>query len=182
VSQKFRFVTPIESRAQSASSSGALTTGLAGTDWELDFTPCSFHHIMQVLRVCSFSPFALPPALPPCCCPLAFPHQVRRLASRMSSESYPGSPECVVSCHGAERFANNIPGLNEAREKVVSGRAAGVLLCKALWKLQVFLLTRDPLRRRMHLAHTNYPSLQPITEPMLTEPHAQRRHGQRTAS
>ena len=28
--------------------------GLAGTDWELDFKQCSFHHIMQVLRVCRF--------------------------------------------------------------------------------------------------------------------------------
>src|SRR5947208_4559801 len=68
---------------------------------------------MQVLRVCRFSTFSLPPALPPCCCPLAFQHQVRRLASRMSSESYPGYPECVVSCHGAGRFANSIPPLNE---------------------------------------------------------------------
>ena len=85
--------------------------GLAGTDWELDFKQCSFHHIMQVLRVCRFSTFALPPAFPPCCCPLAFRHQVRRLASRMSSESYPGYPECVVSCHGAGRFANSIPSL-----------------------------------------------------------------------
>ena len=64
---------------------------------------------MQVLRVCRFSTFALPPAFPPCSCPLAFQRQVRRLTSRMSSESYPGYPECVVSCHGADRFANSIP-------------------------------------------------------------------------
>src|SRR5262245_53328891 len=63
---------------------------------------------MRVLRVCRFSTFALPPALPPCCCPLAFRRQVRRLTSRMSSESYPGCPECVVSCHGAGRLANSI--------------------------------------------------------------------------
>ena len=63
---------------------------------------------MQVLRVCSFSTFALPPAFPPCSCPLAFQRQVRRLTSRMSSESYPGYPECVVSCHGAGRLANSI--------------------------------------------------------------------------
>jgi hypothetical protein len=68
---------------------------------------------MQVLRVCRFSTFALPPAFPPCYCPLAFQHQVRRLAYRMSSESYPGYPECVVSCHGAERFANSIPPIFE---------------------------------------------------------------------
>src|SRR6266516_6335882 len=68
---------------------------------------------MQVLRVCRFSTFSLPPALPPCCCPLAFQHQVRRLASRISSESYPGYPECVVSCHGAGRFANSIPWFSE---------------------------------------------------------------------
>jgi hypothetical protein len=101
-------VTPPESRAQSASSSGALARGLAGTDEELDFRQYSFHHIMQVVRVCSFSTFALPPALPPCCCPLAFRRQVRRLTSRMSSESSPGYPECVVSCHGAGRLANSI--------------------------------------------------------------------------
>ena len=33
---------------------------------------------------------------------------LRRLTSRMSSESYPGYPECVVSCHGAGGFANSI--------------------------------------------------------------------------
>ena len=64
---------------------------------------------MQVLRVCSFSTFSLPPAFPPCYCPLAFRRQVRRLTSRMSSESYPGYPECVVSCHGAGRLDNSIP-------------------------------------------------------------------------
>ena len=90
--------------------------GLAETDWELDFKQCSFHHIMQVLRVCRFSTFALPPAFPPCSCPLAFQRQVRRLTSRMSSESYPGYPECVVSCHGADRLANSIPPLKEAHE------------------------------------------------------------------
>ena len=75
--------------------------GLPGTNWELDFKQCSFRHIMQVLRVCSFSAFSLPPALPPCYCPLAFRRQVRRLTSRISSESYPGAQEDVVSCHGA---------------------------------------------------------------------------------
>ena len=75
--------------------------GLSGTNWELDFKQCSFRHIMQVLRVCSFSAFSLPPALPPCYCPLAFRRQVRRLTSRISSESYPGAQEYVVSCHGA---------------------------------------------------------------------------------
>ena len=94
--------------------------GLAGTDWELDFKQCSFHHIMQVLRVCRFSTFSLPPALPPCCCPLAFQHQVRRLASRISSESYPGYPECVVSCHGADRFANSIRALSVQRFRTLS--------------------------------------------------------------
>jgi hypothetical protein len=69
---------------------------------------------MQVLRVCSFSTFALPPALPPCCCPLAFQPQVRRLTSRMSSESYPGYPECVVSCHGAGRPSSSHEGFSVA--------------------------------------------------------------------
>jgi len=89
--------------------------GHDGTNWELDFRQCSFHHIMQVLRVCRFSTFSLPPAFPPCSCPLAFQRQVRRLTSRMSSESYPGYPECVVSCHGADRFANSIPPIYETR-------------------------------------------------------------------
>src|SRR5439155_22878741 len=82
--------------------------GLAETDWELDFKQCSFHHIMQVLRVCRFSTFSLSPAFPPCYCPLAFQRQVRRLTYRISSESYPGNQGCVVSCHGAGRFANSI--------------------------------------------------------------------------
>src|SRR5215469_13716548 len=75
--------------------------GHDGTNWELDFRQCSFHHIMQVLRVCAFCAFSAPPAFPPCSCSLAFRHQVRRLTSRISSESYPGSQECVANCHGA---------------------------------------------------------------------------------
>src|SRR2546421_8533700 len=84
---------------------------------------------MQVLRVCRFSTFALPPAFPPCCCPLAFQHQVRRLASRMSSESYPGYPECVVSCHGAGRFANSIASL--MTQQTVSIKTTGCLCQKS---------------------------------------------------
>src|SRR5216684_12166 len=77
--------------------------GHDGTNWELDFRQCSFHHIMQVLRVCAFCAFSAPPALPPCSCSLAFRHQVRRLTSRISSVSYPGSQECVDNCRGAAR-------------------------------------------------------------------------------
>ena len=36
-----------------------------GTDWELDFKQCSFHHIMQVLRVCRFSTFSSASRFPP---------------------------------------------------------------------------------------------------------------------
>src|SRR5215831_1627820 len=75
--------------------------GHDGTNWELDFRQCSFHHIMQVLRVCAFCAFSSPPAFPPCSCSLAFRHQVRRLTFRISSESYPGSQECVANCHVA---------------------------------------------------------------------------------
>ena len=75
-----------------------------GTNLELDFRQCSFHHIMQVLRVCAFCAFSSPPAFPPCSCSLAFRHQVRRLTSRISSESYPGTQECIANCHGAEEF------------------------------------------------------------------------------
>ncbi len=75
-----------------------------GTNWELDFKQCSFHHIMQVLRVCNFCAFSLPPAFPPCSCPLTFRHQVRWVTYRISSESYPGNQECVATCHGAGEF------------------------------------------------------------------------------
>ena len=78
--------------------------GHDGTNWELDFRQCSFHHIMQVLRVCAFCAFSAPPAFPPCSCPLAFRHPVRRLTSRISSESHPGSQECVTHYHGAGEF------------------------------------------------------------------------------
>ena len=77
--------------------------GLSGTDWELDLQQWSCRHIMQVLRVDSFSACSLSPALPPCSCPLAFQRQGRRLTSRISSESYPAVQEYVVSCHGAAR-------------------------------------------------------------------------------
>src|SRR5882762_5385228 len=92
------------SLTRSVSSSGALAIGYVGTNWELDFKQCSFHHIMQVWRVCNFCAFSLPPAFPPCSCPLTFRHQVRWVTSRISSESYPGNQECVATCHGAEEF------------------------------------------------------------------------------
>jgi len=60
--------------------------GHDGTNWELGFKQYSFHHAFQVLRVCNFSAFSLPPAFPPCSCPLAFRHQVRRLTSGRSSD------------------------------------------------------------------------------------------------
>jgi hypothetical protein len=99
-----------------------------GTNWELDFKQCSFHHIMQVLRVYDFSVFSSPPALPPCSCSLAFRHQVRWLTSRISSESYPGDQECVANCHGAEEFtcvhhtANPAPSPPDAGRYTVPSR------------------------------------------------------------
>jgi len=42
----------------------ASLRGLQGTDWELGFKQCSFHHIVQVLRVCDCTPFL---RLPLCC-------------------------------------------------------------------------------------------------------------------
>src|SRR6266567_2681146 len=78
-----------EPLARATSSSGALAMGHDGTNWELDFRPCSFHHIMQVLRVCAFCAFSAPPALPPCSCSLAFRHQVRRLG-RLRARSIAG--------------------------------------------------------------------------------------------
>ena len=90
-----------------------------GTNLELDFKQCSFHHIMQVLRVYSFSTFSLPPAFPPCSCSLAFRHQVRRLTSRISSESYPGTQECIANCHGAGAFTWVHPTIHPSPISVV---------------------------------------------------------------
>src|SRR2546426_9088429 len=70
--------------------------GHDGTNWELGFKQYSFHHAFQVLRVCNFSAFSLPPAFPPCSCPLAFRYQVRRLTSGRSSD-FPST--CVVIQH-----------------------------------------------------------------------------------
>ena len=78
-----------EPLARATSSQGALAMGHDGTNWELDFRQCSFHHIMQVLRVCAFCAFSAPPALPPCSCSLAFRHQVRRLG-RLRARSISG--------------------------------------------------------------------------------------------
>jgi len=69
--------------------------GHDGTNGELGFKHCSFHHAFPVLQVCNFSAFSLPPAFPPCSCPLAFRHQVRRLTSGRSSD-FPST--CVVIC------------------------------------------------------------------------------------
>src|SRR5712692_7273293 len=83
------FATLSQSLTRSISSSGALAIGYVGTNWELDFRQCSFHHIMQVLRVCAFCAFSSPPAFPPCSCSLAFRHQVRRLG-RLRARSISG--------------------------------------------------------------------------------------------
>src|SRR5262249_32845876 len=37
---------------------------------ELGLKQCSFHHTIQILRVCDFCAFTSPPAFPPCYCPL----------------------------------------------------------------------------------------------------------------
>src|SRR2546430_3809437 len=37
---------------------------------ELGLKQCSFHHTIQILRVCDFCAFSSPPALPPCYFPL----------------------------------------------------------------------------------------------------------------
>jgi hypothetical protein len=44
--------------------------GLRVTNWELGFNQSRFHPVRQVLRVCDFSAFSSPPALPPCYGPL----------------------------------------------------------------------------------------------------------------
>src|SRR5713101_8473869 len=111
------FATLSQSLTRSISSSGALAIGYVGTNWELDFRQCSFHHIMQVLRVCAFCAFSAPPAFPPCSCSLAFRHQVRRLTSKISSESYPGSQECVANCHGAARQSSALQIAGSATER-----------------------------------------------------------------
>jgi hypothetical protein len=92
-----------EPLARAPSSSGARAMGHDGANGELDFRQGSFHHIRQVLRGCAFCAFSAPPAFPPCSCSRAFRHQGRRLTSRISSESSPGSQECVANCHGAAR-------------------------------------------------------------------------------
>src|SRR6266511_2933444 len=77
---------------------------------------------MQVLRVCAFCAFSAPPAFPPCSCPLAFRHQVRRLTYRISSESHPGSQECVTNYHGAGEFTSVHPTIHPAPSSPDAGR------------------------------------------------------------
>ena len=110
------------SLTRSASSLGALAMGYAGTNLELGFKQCSLHHIMQAWRVYSFSTFSLSPAFPPCYCPLAFRHQVKRLAYRTSSESYPGNQVCVVSCHGATSCSRGQIVPTPSNTRVVTGQ------------------------------------------------------------
>src|SRR5712692_7544614 len=44
--------------------------GFQGTNWELGFRQCSFHHAMQVLRIDTFCAFSVSSAFPPCYVPL----------------------------------------------------------------------------------------------------------------
>ena len=77
---------------------------------------------MQVLRVCNFCAFSLPPAFPPGYCPLTFRHQVRWVTSRISSESYPGNQECVATCHGAGEFTYVHPTIHPAPSPLDASR------------------------------------------------------------
>ena len=74
---------------------------------------------MQVLRVYDFSAFSSSPAFPPCYCPLAFRPQVRCLTYKISSESYPGTQECIANCHGAGAFTWVRPTIHPSPVSVV---------------------------------------------------------------
>src|SRR2546422_9518996 len=89
--------------------------GHDGTNWELGFKQYSFHHAFQVLRVCNFSAFSLPPAFPPCSCPLAFRHQVRRLTSGRSSDF----PSTYVAIQHVLSWRNRSPSLGSPSIKLV---------------------------------------------------------------
>src|SRR5882724_1633955 len=89
--------------------------GHDGTNWELGFKQYSFHHAFQVLRVCNFSAFSLPPAFPPCSCPLAFRHQVRRLTSGRSSD-FPST--CVAIQHALSWRSRTICVLRTAESTI----------------------------------------------------------------
>src|SRR5260221_5364520 len=60
----------MNSHAKAASVSSALPMGKSGTNWELGFKQCSFHHLMQVLQDSTFCAFSMLPAFPQCYFPL----------------------------------------------------------------------------------------------------------------
>src|SRR6266446_6461319 len=60
----------MNSQAKAASVSSALPMGKSGTNWELGFKQCSFHHLMQVLQDSTFCAFSMLPAFPQCYFPL----------------------------------------------------------------------------------------------------------------
>jgi hypothetical protein len=76
--------------------------GLPGTDWELGFNQSRFHHVMQDLRICDFSAFSSPSALPPCYGPLGLSTSGKAVVLwtflRFPSRLCRGYG---ISCHGA---------------------------------------------------------------------------------
>ena len=60
----------MNSHAKAASVSSAFPMGKSGTNWELGFKQCSFHHLMQVLQDSTFCAFSMLPAFPQCYFPL----------------------------------------------------------------------------------------------------------------
>src|SRR5712691_8785753 len=60
----------MNSHAKAASVSSAFPMGKSGTNWELGFKHCSFHHLMQVLQDSTFCAFSMLPAFPQCYFPL----------------------------------------------------------------------------------------------------------------
>jgi hypothetical protein len=84
-------VTSLPSHARARVGARRSADGPRDDHWALDFRPGSFHPAMQVLRVCAVCAFSSPPAFPPCSCPLHLSAPVRRLTSRISSQSLPDS-------------------------------------------------------------------------------------------
>src|SRR5712691_9530732 len=97
--------------------------GLVGTNWELGFHQCRFHPTMQVLRVCAVCAFSAPPAFPPCACPFCLSAPVRRLTSRISSESSPDASG--IRCELLRRTARHERTLEAVSCKALFGARPG---------------------------------------------------------
>ena len=99
--------------------------GFQGTNWELGFRQCSFHHAMQVLRTDTFCTFSVSSAFPPCSVPLCLSTSGKAADlwnfPSISSLLWRGTIRTVAAHQRIERLMLDAPPRSPAPHELLHG-------------------------------------------------------------